>query len=592
MSENADDCNTCETKIYAISSEGGNVIYHVSNEGWPFSKRASEELRTIALTTIAGAGGGTKTSRGRGDVEMTFDRVNPKDLNLRLNPFGSQNSLDKVIFEGYEPPPKNSYPSIEKAKRLDYETCKKEGICFDDEQEEDKEDEEDEEKTAEEKELTAEEIVLSILDELVEKVIDKFTEPPPIVLQGLVDQSESIDNLENGSSSSSNQKRQDSTSRESSVFGADELLRAKMSELDTDTDVDGDVTKPKAEEINGIHPLHTHILLYTQKYDAQRTLYALSCLKSILTSSPRLVVCAMATTNISSSATPQLAQLQNVLARHRRSVFGKNFFSEIPTDAISGYRSSMFVEVLISVCLYFIRSYYPNLMMSKLTDHELNGNKEVQILSCEILTLLLSELVNIAKESGRGFSTYMNDLMGRCKVQKALLHCLLASVYNSRQKDSTQETVSNITEVIISFNEENMDINTNETFQIKLLKLMLVLILLEDQIRKAKSEPDMALNPSEWEKAQGSLQSKLSQVKFSQSRPVVYQGMLLSAIMSALKQNHHCHMHRHWITMVTSSLPYLGRALCHTVVAIINQLCTNIEVLAQLYELGNKSIKL
>ena len=110
----------------------------------------------------------------------------------------------------------------------------------------------------------------------------------------------------------------------------------------------------------------------------------------------------------------------------------------------------------------------------------------MQILACEILTLLLSELVNVAKDSGRGFSTYISDLMSRCKVQKALLHCLLASVFNARLKPPGHEESLNITEAIISFNEENMDANTNETFQVKLLKLILVLILLEDQIRKAR----------------------------------------------------------------------------------------------------------
>ena len=451
-SERSSSGEDSDTKIYAISSEGGNVIYHVSNHGKPISKKTTEELRTFALTTITESGSTTQSSRKKGEVDMPFERVNPKDLNLHVNPFGSENSLDKLVFEGGEIPHSKSMPNIQHVKRLSTQTCKQEGIFFDDLDQE--ESSTDPPETVEKKELTTEEIVQSILDEILEKVVPK--DPPPIVLQGTLDKSESSENL-----TGLKRLKRALTNKKNSL-STDDLLNV----------IDGSVDSEFEEvpDAAGIHPLHTHLLLYTQKYDAQRTLYVLTCLKSILSSTPRLVTCAMSTTNISSSDTPNLSRLQNLLVRHRRSVFGKNFFSEVPSDATSSFRTSMYVEVLISVCLYFIRSYFPNLMMSKLSDAELNGNKEVQILSCEILTLLLSELVNLAKDSGRGFSTYIGDLLHRSKVQKALLHCLLASVYNARRKPPLEN--SNFTEAIISFNEENMDANTNETFQVRQYSLV------------------------------------------------------------------------------------------------------------------------
>ena len=659
ISESMTDAERAETKIYAISSEGGNIIYHVSNEGRPFSNRTSEELRTYALTTIAEGASGTKLTRPKGDMDMPFERVNASHLNLRVNPFGSQSSLD----EGYGRP--TQMANIHNVKRLTSETCRKEGIYFDDldQNEEDLEDAQEatEDFTSEPKELESnrapdnaesmtkeleeavpqdtpcsdsndindettevlngdsqlkeedskegatvsaeeppEEIIASLLSELIERIAVE-EEESRVVLQVTMDadadgQSGSSDNfresisMENVSDVWQWRERLLSNQSKDSM-SPEELLNAidsKVSEADAfsevDTDIDG--AKGTEQEIPGVHPLHTHILLYTQKYDAQRTLYALTCLKAIVTTTPRLVTCALATTSITNVHTPHHTRLQHLLARHRRSVFGKNFFSEIPGDALLGYRSSMYVEILISVSLYYIRSYYPNLMMSKLTESELNGNKEVQILSCEILTLLLSELVNVAKDSGKGFSTYIGDLLSRCKVQKALLHCLLASVYNARQKPANRSS-QNLTEAIISFNEENMDANTNETFQIKLLKLVLVLILLEDQIRKAKSESDSSAGlPAEWDKSRVNFQQSSTSVRYLQSRPIVYQGMMLSAILSALKQQHLSHMHRHWIAMVTSSLPYLGRALSHTVVTTVNQLCQSLEMLASCYELG------
>jgi hypothetical protein len=82
----------------------------------------------------------------------------------------------------------------------------------------------------------------------------------------------------------------------------------------------------------GIHPLHMHFLLYTQPYDYRRTLYALSTIRAMLVQCPRLVVTAMATTSIASISPPHLARVQTLLARHRKSVFGKNFFGEVPGE--------------------------------------------------------------------------------------------------------------------------------------------------------------------------------------------------------------------------------------------------------------------
>ena len=554
------------------------------------------------MATIKPSGStGTKVARAKGEVDMPFERVNAKDLNLRVNPFGSQNSLDRMIFEGYEPPPQLIASEIQNAKRLNAETCKNEGIFFDDNDNEEnienimEEPEEEESKRsvspntmAKSKEAETREIVSSIIEEVLDKVLGK--EPVPIILQASIEDSkeDSTEDLATVKDESSDNIPQiQSLRRQSREGSVASTVFGSLDRIDclSDSEVDGSAKGGKSDDMPGIHPLHTHILLYTQKYDAQRTLYALTCLKSILTSSPKLVACALSTTSISSATSPHMMKLQNLLARHRRSVFGKNFFHEVPSDVITGYRTSMYVEILISICLYFIRSYYPNLMMSKLTDTELNGNKEVQILACEILTLLLSELVNVAKDSGRGFSTYISDLMSRCKVQKALLHCLLASVFNARLKPPGHDESLNITEAIISFNEENMDANTNETFQVKLLKLILVLILLEDQIRKARGESDSSLLlPPEWEKPKLNFQPSLAFVRYVQSRPVVYQGMLLSAVLSALKQQHLCHMHRHWVTMVTSALPYMGRALSHVVVTVVNQMCRNIELLALQYQ--------
>ncbi|XP_074662898.1 protein DOP1A-like [Tubulanus polymorphus] len=576
--ENTVDSNDLsEARIFAISNEGGNVIYHVSAKGQTITKKKAEELQTLTLTTAVDGATKICSSRAAND-DLLFERVNPDDLNLRVNPFGSETSLDRIIFDGYTPP-KSDFPNLRNIKRLDKDTCQKEGISFDDEDADEQTEIDEIAEPAEPEDENVEAIAKSIVDDLVRRVFDEIEANEAIELQTC--------------STEVSKQRTFSTGSNNSV---DDFLdtidhKASMSTIDSPDVSDGE-TSPDSKrkdgpDLTGVHPLHTHILLYFRKYDCQRTLYALSTLRAILQANPRLVICSMSTTGVNSVRTPHFQQVQLLLARHRRSILGKNFFSELDSDALSGYRSTMYVEILISICLYFIRGYYPNLMMSKLSE-EVRSNKEVQILSTEILTMLLSELISLCKDSGKGFATFLSDMLARCKVQKAMLHCLLASVYNARLKGSNN-SMNNIglTEAIITFNEEGMDCNTNQTLQIRLIKLILVIIILEDCIRVQKGEGDtLPVTNPDWERPKVNFQLEASTFRYMQSLPVAYQGMFISAALSALKQQHMSNMHCHWMNMITLAMPYMGRSLGSIVISVVNQLCRNIELLAVQYECG------
>lgn len=91
-----------------------------------------------------------------------------------------------------------------------------------------------------------------------------------------------------------------------------------------------------------------------------------------------MFLCCAATTGVASATKNASTILLNLLARHRKSVFGRNFHGSIAnSEFIAAYRSSMYLEVLISVCLYFARSYYPNLGQMRLTYEEIAGNRQV-----------------------------------------------------------------------------------------------------------------------------------------------------------------------------------------------------------------------
>ncbi|XP_041353922.1 protein dopey-1-like isoform X2 [Gigantopelta aegis] len=547
-----------EAKIYAISSDGGNIIYHVSPLGRKIPQTVAEDLKSVAMMVMNSKGSATTApAHAKDDSELHFEKVNPDDVMLRINPFGSQSSLDKLIFDGYEFPRVSSMPDLRGAKRLDAKTCKKEGIFFDPPGETDTDD-------IFEEEPSSEDIVRQFLDDILEHVCQHTPQ--------------------SGDTDCDGQKRTlNLTSRDSSVLGDHDLLNGidrQGLEMDSQSGSETDIhvtSNPESSHPAGdIHALHMHILLYAQKYDYKRTLYALSTLKAMLLMCPRLMVTSMSTTSISSIRPPHMAKIQTLLARHRKSVYGKNFFGEISPDVFAGYRSNMIIDVLISLCLYYVRSYYPNLMMSKLSEEELLGNKEVHMMAAEILILILSELIGIMKDSGKNFCSYIEDLLVRCKLQKALLHCVLASVYNSRRKNGVNNNTK-LTEAIIAFNEDGLDPQANNTFQIRLLNLLLVMIMMERQIEVIHGVKDTTNNASsDWERNK----SSLGNVKYTANLPIVQQGMFITGILSALKQQHMCQMHCHWVAMVTSALPYMDKALPRVTLCIVSQLCRNLDMLS------------
>lgn len=551
-----------EAQIYAISSEGGNIIYHVSSEGRKITGRKAENLKQIAL--VMGEHGSTSLTSH--DQELHFERVRPDDLNLRINPWGSESSLDR--FDGFDQSTPTQQANLTNAKRLDKETCYKEGIYFGNEGEDPTEDEKD-------SAPSSLEAAGWVIDIVMDQVFD----------QTMVEENKQM--TESATEQKPLERTESVTSSELQDQDILNNIERRGLEMDSPTGSELDLSKAtlREDKVNtDIHTLHMHMLLYTQRYDSKRTLYALEMLKSMLQTCPRLLVTALVTTSISSVRTRQLAKIQTLLARHRKSIFGKNFFGELPSEVLSSYRSNMFIEVMISICLYFIRSYFPNLMMSKLSVEELNCNKEVHILATEVLTCLLSELIAIMKDSGKSLMSYIKDLLSRCKLQKAVLYSCLASVYNSRVKDPGQ-SLSSITEAIILFNEENLDPSSNETFQIKLLNLMLVMIMLEHNIQKIQNESEATAPPSQDTEKQGvSFHQSMMNVKFSAGHPVVQQQMFVSCVLSALKQQHMAHMHRHWVAMVTSSLPYMGKSLPNIVLVVTSQLCKNLEILATAYK--------
>jgi len=74
------------------------------------------------------------------------------------------------------------------------------------------------------------------------------------------------------------------------------------------------------------------------------------------------------------------AQIQLLLSCHKRSMQGKRFGCEPgqQAEALTGYRSAMLLEVVMSQCVQFIRSYYPSLDAASVTTEQLQANRQVR----------------------------------------------------------------------------------------------------------------------------------------------------------------------------------------------------------------------
>ncbi|XP_036726883.1 protein dopey-1 isoform X8 [Balaenoptera musculus] len=380
--------------------------------------------------------------------------------------------------------------------------------------------------------------------------------------------------------------------KQTSVFFSDGLDlenwyscgEGEISEIESDMGSPGSRKSPNFN----VHPLYQHVLLYLQLYDSSRTLYAFSAIKAILKTNPIAFVNAISTTSVNNAYTPQLSLLQNLLARHRISVMGKDFYSHIPVDSNHNFRSSMYIEILISLCLYYMRSHYPTHV--KVTSQDLIGNRNMQMMSIEILTLLFTELAKVIESSAKGFPSFISDMLSKCKVQKVILHCLLSSIFSAQKWHSEKMAGKNVVAVEEGFSEDSLinfsedEFDNGSTLQSQLLKVLQRLIVLEHRVMTIPEENETGFDFVVSDLEHINPHQPMTSLQYLHAQPITSQGMFLCAVIRALHQHCACKMHPQWIGLITSTLPYMGKVLQRVVVSVTLQLCRNLDNLIQQYK--------
>ncbi|XP_065156421.1 protein dopey-1 homolog isoform X2 [Atheta coriaria] len=315
-----------------------------------------------------------------------------------------------------------------------------------------------------------------------------------------------------------------------------------------------------------LYPIHQHLCLYYEVFDSNQIIYTLRTLKNCINSNPLLFIRCLATSGLKDLQSNNILYL---LARHRKSIQGGGFGGELSPDHINVYRGFTFLDVLITITLNYIKSFYPCLDDVKLTRTEQDNNLQIQLDCLEILDIIIKHLINIVNDNSKGFSGYIADTLKKCILQKVLLHCLLMSVRNFDEDASFAEEILLFNNFKLYDNQKRVT-EYVEAYQILLLRLINSLIILEFKVF-----PETVDTPN------GETATIL----------IPQQSMFLSAILSALKHQNMKHLHQNWCHMVTSCLPYFNDNLKQISLTVIHQICNNIEKIADAYmatELGGE----
>lgn len=346
--------------------------------------------------------------------------------------------------------------------------------------------------------------------------------------------------------------------------------------------------KQQKEKQEMVEALFKHVLLYIQPYDSKRVLYAFSVLEGVLKTNPKEFIEAVVSTSMDTSSTAHLNLIYNLLARHQESLVGQSFYGKLQIQSPTMCPHSLLIELLMYLCLSFLRSYYPCYL--KVTHKDVLGNRDVQVKSVEVLIRMVTQLTTMAKSTENRNIEFIRNLLGRCKIQEFVLLSVSASMYISQKcyecmlanKTNGLSEHYILEESLINFGHDQ--IWSEQPLQIELLKLLQVLIVLEHHLGQTQEEQENqpALS-KEWQRAL-SFQEAISAVQYVHPHPITSQGLFVSAVVRGLQPEYGYGMHPSWVGLVTYSLPYFGKSLGWTVAPFIVQICKNLDELVNQYE--------
>ncbi|KAL4657008.1 protein dopey-2 isoform X2 [Arapaima gigas] len=352
--------------------------------------------------------------------------------------------------------------------------------------------------------------------------------------------------------------------------------------------------KQLQERREAVDALYRHTLVYLQPYNYSRILHAFAALESLIRTNGRPFVEAVSTTAMDAGSVTHLGLVHNLLQRHQESLEGRSFYGHWQAQSPDSGPQCLLIELLISLCLSFLRSYYPRYL--QVDALKVQGNLQVQVRSVEVLTCLLGQLVGPVRDGEQRSLELVRRLLSSSGVQRYVLLSLSASMHVSQRPGIERDKEAQMpAEFPDGLSEEQLieqgrEVGCSEqALQVELLKLLQVLVVLEhhayaeggvDQGTAAGNTSPLA---REWQTAQ-QYQQSIRAPQYVPTQPITAQGMFVSATATALLPRYRYIMHPPWVVLLCSSLPYLGRSLAVTVTPFIIQICKNLDELVRQYE--------
>lgn len=395
---------------------------------------------------------------------------------------------------------------------------------------------------------------------------------------------------------------------ESEHTQASDSLSSDEEDLELEAMAKSRLLKQEREKREAIDSLFRHMLLYPVPGGWCHLLQGLALLNSLLRSGAECsLVDALCTTSLDTSSAAHLNLVSNLLQRHQQVQDGHGFYgSLLSPSSFSSMAPSLLIELLLCLCLRFMRSHYPVYLTLGPLDQQ--GNKEVQVKSVEVLTRIVKQLCCMAQKQGDNEANLelIRKLLSGCKVQEYALLTLSASMYVSqRGAEKGQSKFMELMDGEGGLSEEslvNFGVGAGPEqypLQMQLLKLIQDLIILEYHVLPggavsvssasgSPGEPRENPAPStplarEWQTAV-LFQQSIKAAQYVQSHPITAQGMFVSAAARALQPQYGYAMHPHWVSLLCASLPYLGRSLSIIAAPLISQICRNLDELVKLSE--------
>ncbi|KAL1237497.1 Protein pad-1 [Trichinella pseudospiralis] len=323
------------------------------------------------------------------------------------------------------------------------------------------------------------------------------------------------------------------------------------------------------------HPLHAHLLLYRYWYDPEPLLHAYNCLTMLLHYSPANFAKTLLSTPIFSGSSGRTyfpnvhTRLTQCLKFHRLSISGRaDSKIEDGSDEERPNYCVLYMDVLLTFSTYILRSLFinnPTTSGQCLRIQQLG--RKVKIACLRFLTECFVAVDQLAAENGSSLLLHLADVLDRCKVQKCILHLLMATVFDAQNPAQLSNTVRTFSEGIVHFNfcTGSTLVDSFSVYQHWLLRFVQSFLRIEHTVSKLW----MGENPSHQPQADPGVGAT------EQRSMLVEKRLFASTILKALQAG--CEYHEIWLRFVVDSVPFLGSVAPLVIVNSVEQALCNVE---------------